>query len=76
MWDKCFSKPILRMIVFVKLYEFWTNFQMIALESLSFYAILPIPTDFHTHCKYENNTSPCARWHAMFSQALHKAMGA
>lgn len=29
------------------------------LESLSFHAILPIPTDFHTHCKYENNTSPC-----------------
>lgn len=35
----------------------------------------PVRTDFHTRCKYENNTSPCGRWHAMFSQALHKAKG-
>lgn len=64
------------MSVFVKLYKFWTAFQMTASESLSLYAILPIPTDFHTHCKYENNNTPCGRWYAMFSQALHKARGA
>lgn len=34
------------------------------------------PGEFHTRYKYENNTSPCGRWHAMFSQALHKARGA
>lgn len=42
----------------------------------SFDAVLPIPTDFQTHCKYENNTSLCGRWYTMFSQALHMAMGA
>lgn len=41
----------------------------------SHYPILPIPKEFHTQCKYENNTPPCGRWHAMFTQALHKARG-
>lgn len=50
----------------------------LALKQIIFHldAVRPIPSDFHTCYKYENNTSPCGRWHAMFSQALLKARGA
>lgn len=35
----------------------------------------PFPLIFSLARKYENNTSPCGRWHAMFSQANTQSRG-
>lgn len=35
----------------------------------------PFPLIFSSARKYENNTSPCGRWHAMFSQANPQSRG-